>query len=221
MVDERIIGIKIAVHNEEESEQVQQKLFELGARWIGSSSDIVSYTSSRYLFIDSKGVIEKIDMDKEDFDNDIREEIYVKDLLKMEIEPQKMNFAKFIGKNEKILCIFGDNMMLQCLDFCDETSILYDNIDRDNYNKNINYEETRFDKLQYGDVFITKNRVEATLRQGGDFNLEDFEIYLGRDKGGHDMSLCLTTQGEAPMTRFRYYYSPVRTMKFVYKFLRE
>lgn len=110
-MDERIKNIKIAVHNEEESKAVQEKLFELGAYWYDDNF----YKDSNYLFISCTGKVTFEYNNKRWYDNKPNKEIYVEDLLAMEVEKDESLIDK---------CIMLDHFSKPYGDYCKKEDIL-------------------------------------------------------------------------------------------------
>lgn len=86
-MDERIKNIKIAVHNEEESRKVQERLFYFGARIVPLNSGFLPLNSG-YLFVDSNMFIAFSANNKKRFDEHPNNEIYIEDLLAMKVEKE-------------------------------------------------------------------------------------------------------------------------------------
>lgn len=99
-VDERIKNIKIAVHNEEISNQVQDKLVELGCHHCKLCYD----KDNNSIFTSDRGDIGCITSSKKYFDKRDEKEIYVEDLLAMEKkEDDKVEEAKSYRKYFEML----------------------------------------------------------------------------------------------------------------------
>jgi hypothetical protein len=230
MIDEKIKNIKVAIHNLKERNEAEEKLFELGGWWLNSqdiksNKKLPSEINVNYIFVNDDGMMTYMDKDKKYYDEHQYREVYVDVLLNFEPKPKsnefvKYDFSEWVGKVCDNLCIFGDNVMLKSWNTIKGISIQYDNFHRDIYRENISYRETTLDNLQYGDIFITKNRVETNIKGNRGFYLDDFEIYIGKSNDGVDFSLHLSRLKETPMTKRRDYYSPERKKKIVYKFMR-
>ena len=86
----KIRETKIIVHNIQESEKVQKKLFELGCKWIGRGKEYTNL-EDRYLYIDKDLRILSSEDNKKYFDESKYTELYSEDLLNL----KKPKFSGF------------------------------------------------------------------------------------------------------------------------------
>lgn len=131
-MDERIKNIKIAVHNEEESEQVQEKLVELGA------FNKVTLDAN-YLIIHYSGNVYTTN-DKKSFDKEENKEIYVEDLLNMEIQEEDkplIHYEGYAGSMEEELLVVRSSKIKEA-----KEKILED------FNNNFNLDEINKTRLK-------------------------------------------------------------------------
>ena len=97
---------KIAVHSIEESKKVQDKLFELGCKWLHKGKQHIN-ERHRYLYIDKDLRILSSEYNKKIYDVSEYTELYAEDLLRLE----KPKFSGFELKctAEMRKAMFGDS----------------------------------------------------------------------------------------------------------------
>lgn len=170
---EKIKNIKIAVHNEEESRVVQEKLFELGAKWIRSEKEPICL-DSMYLFVDNNLNIRQRVYNKKYFDNHSNKELYVDEVLVLEPEKEEfvdcpMEFEKIHSEKKILSLMFGDEQVIYYTDIYNKWFVsiaMLHNLVKTKIRK----EPTLHEELEIGKWYCVNLEKK---------DIEDFELYLG------------------------------------------
>jgi len=118
----------------------------------------------------------------------------------------KLDFSKFVGRREDILCIFGEKVMLKSLD---DWSLMFDNDNREQYNNKLNYIECKISELKIWDIFC------LVKKEISDYNKTQFYYYVWVIDN-EVISQCINWTKCERIVEF--YFSGLTK---VYKFLRE
>jgi hypothetical protein len=124
------------------------------------------------------------------------------------IENPKIDYSKWIGRNNDDLCIKG-NKLLKSNVYDGEIAVIYSNVERESFKDELHYETVSLSELKYGDV------VDLRIEENNKY-LGCFGIFIGCSKYNSYYFQCLSKDSIV-----EYIYFLTEKNRKVNRFLRE